>query len=349
MIKITTTGSDPQKTYDVLMSVIKNYPYVTEHIIGPTKLVMISSPEVPTEPCNGPAWKNATLKGVLAGLLIGAVWIVLYAILRQTVRTKEDVQRELNQTCIGVLPQVTFQGYDQKVNTDILLTNPMVGHDFPNALRLLGSAVQNSLRESEKVILITSTAPGEGKSITALNLASVFAQNGRKVLVVDGDLRSSGISRMLFPDAPAQADKNDSLYDIIYVEPLGVSVLKFPGAQKQLREMMRADRLKEVMAAVREQYDLILIDTPPCGVIADAAVLASAADTALYIVRQDTVLSACIREGINTMLSTDIRFAGCILNGALGGLGGYGSHYRCGGYHRDYRYGRPGKSGTERG
>ena len=112
---------------------------------------------------------------------------------------------------------------------------------------------------------------------------------------------------------------------------------------------MRADRLKEVMAAVREQYDLILIDTPPCGVIADAAVLASAADTALYIVRQDTVLSACIREGINTMLSTDIRFAGCILNGALGGLGGYGSHYRCGGYHRDYRYGRPGKSGTERG
>ena len=225
----------------------------------------------------------------------------------------------------------------------------MVGHDFPNALRLLGSAVQNSLRESEKVILITSTAPGEGKSITALNLASVFAQNGRKVLVVDGDLRSSGISRMLFPDAPAQADKNDSLYDIIYVEPLGVSVLKFPGAQKQLREMMRAARLKEVMAAVREQYDLIWIDTPPCGVIADAAVLASAADTALYIVRQDTVLSACIREGINTMLSTDIRFAGCILNGALGGLGGYGSHYRCGGYHRDYRFGRPGKSGTERG
>lgn len=349
MIKITATGSDPQKTYDVLMSVIKNYPYVTEYIIGPTKLVMISSPEVPTEPCNGPVWKNATLKGVLAGLLIGAVWIVLYAILRQTVRTKEDVQRELNQTCIGVLPQVTFQGYDHKVNTDILLTNPMVGHDFPEALHLLGSTVQNSLWEGEKVILITSTAPGEGKSITALNLASVFAQNGRKVLVVDGDLRSSGISRMLFPDAPAQADENDSLYDIIYVEPLAISVLKFPGAQKQLREMMRADRLKEVMAAVREQYDLILIDTPPCGVIADAAVLASAADTALYIVRQDTVLSACIREGINTMLSTDVRFAGCILNGALGGLGGYGSHYRCGGYHRDYRYGRPGKSGTERG
>ena len=91
---------------------------------------MIASPELPTTPINALEWQKETVKSVMTGLLIGAVWIVLYAVLRQTVRTKEDVQRELNQTCVGVLPQVTFKRYKRKIDTNVLLSNPLLGNDF---------------------------------------------------------------------------------------------------------------------------------------------------------------------------------------------------------------------------
>lgn len=268
------------------VSVIDNYSYVTEYIIGPTQLNVIASPELPTTPINALEWQKETVKSVMTGLLIGAVWIVLYAVLRQTVRTKEDVQRELNQTCVGVLPQVTFKRYKRKIDTNVLLSNPLLGNDFMESMRLLRSAVQSGLQENEKVILVSSTAPGEGKSVTTLNLAAMLAKSDGKILVIDGDLRNSGISHMMFPGGKSLQDSDtDRLYDIIRAEQLGVDVLTFRTAQRRLWKIMRTNMLSGILSELRDKYDYILIDTPPCGIISDAAIMANVADVALYIVR----------------------------------------------------------------
>lgn len=341
MITITTVGSDPQAAYDVLMSVVDNYPYVTEYIVGPTKLVTISSPEIPTLPFNSVEWQNATLKGILFGFALNVLWIVLYAVMRQTVRTKEDVQEELNQTCIGVLPRVTFKRYRRRIDTNILLCNELIGNDFLESMRILRSAVQNGLHNDEKVILVTSTAPGEGKSVTTLNLAAMFAKNDGRILVIDGDLRSSGISKMLFSNDKTFNEakaKDGKLYDVIHSDKLDIDILTFRTSQRHLWNIMRTDTLKDIVVSMRTRYDLIFIDTPPCGIISDAAIIANAADTALYVVHQDTVLSTRIREGINTLSSTDVRLMGCVLNGTIGGLGGYGNHYGYSGYYRHSYY-----------
>ncbi|MGM9681691.1 MAG: polysaccharide biosynthesis tyrosine autokinase [Eubacteriales bacterium] len=352
MVTITTSGRDPQAVYDVLISVIENYSYVTEYIIGPTKLVTISAPELPTEPYNSLSWQTTTLKGILLGLAIGVAWIVLYAVLRQTVRTKEDIRRELNQTCIGVLPQVTFKRYNRKIDTSILLTNPLVGNEFPESIRLLRGAVENGLKDGEKVVVVTSTAPGEGKSVLTLNLATMFAKNGGKVLVIDADLRNSGISQLLDGDTAkanetASGDKTTALYHIRNEAQLGIDILSFDTSEHQLQKILRTNTIQEIIDSLRSRYDLILIDTPPCGIISDAAIIAGAADAAVYVVRQDTVMTARIREGIHTLLSTDVRLMGCVLNGAVGGIGGYGHYYGYGGYQRYYRSGYSGKNASE--
>lgn len=348
MITLTTTGKDPQVAYDVLLSVIDNYSYITEYIIGPTRLVSLSPPEVPSEPSNELVWYTVVLNGMLVGLAIGAAWIALYAVLRQTVRTKEDIHQTLNQTCIGVVPEVTFKRYSHKGNNDILLTNPLLGHEFLESYRLLRDAVQNNLQENEKVLLLTSTTQGEGKSVTTVNLAAMFAKNLGKVLVIDGDLRNSGISKLIsrnFTDdiEGLQTFDPEGVCRIDRVEQLGVDVLSFRANARQLWKIIRTNKLKEIIDPLRSKYDLILIDTPPCGLISDAAIFAGAADVAFYIVRQDAVMGSRIREGINTLLATEIRFAGCILNGAAGGLGGYGGNYGYGGYRSYYSYGYSGK------
>ncbi len=340
MITLTATGSDAKLTYDTLLSVIDNYSAVGDYIIGRTKLVMISDPVMPKKPSNSLVWRSSVMKGIIIGFVIGAAWIVLYAILRKTIKTKDDIRNILNRDCVGVLPQVVFKKYRRKINTDVVLTNPHVGKDFLEALRLLRGSVQRAVNEGEKTVMITSTAPGEGKSVLTVNLASMFAKADSKVLVVNCDLRNLGILSLVGENVSEETVINrGENYIINRIGELGFDFLNFNDGEKNIRSIIRTNELKELFSQLKEDYDLILIDTPPCGIISDATIVAGAAETILYVVRQDAVMQNTIRAGIHAMLETDARFLGCVLNGAMGGLGGYGSYYSYGGYHKYYRYG----------
>lgn len=341
LMTVSAYGPYPQQTYQVLHSFLRHYSDLTMYIIGSTQLVAITEPVIPSEAYNAQDWKATTLKGVLAGFSIGAAWIVLYAVLRQTIRTKADLRQELNQNCIGVLPRVTFKRHNRKMDTRILLSNPAVGGDFMESIRLLRDAVQNALRDKEKVILVTSTAPEEGKSVTVLNLAAILAKNGKKVLVLDADLRNSGIAALLHrtenpPSTEKAVSEAASLYRIRHHDLLKVDVLSFDTQAHHLRQIVQTDQLHQVLDELRPQYDLILIDTPPCGMISDTAIIAGAADAAVYIIRQDMVLTSRIRSGIDALLSTDIRLIGCVLNDASAGIGSYGRSYGYGSYRQSY-------------
>ena len=328
MVTLTATGADPEMTYKVLLSVIDNYPYVTEYMIGNTRMIMIAEPEMPEVPVNKLSWRSSTAKGALVGLGIGVFWILLYAVLRRTIRTKEDIRKELNKNCIGVLPQVTFKRHKKKIDTNILISNPLVGNAFMESVRLLRDSVSNGLKENEKVIMVTSTAPGEGKSCTVLNLAGMFAKNGSRVLIIDGDLRNSGINKILGTrDAVKSEEKDGISYGISKIEVLGADLFSFNTESHHLWKIMRTESLKSIVDSLRDKYDYIFIDTPPCGTISDAAVIAGAADAAIYVIRQDTVLTSSIRNGINTLLSTDVSLLGTVMTMASTGLGGYGSYY----------------------
>lgn len=339
LMTVSVYGPDPQLTYGVLNSFVRHYNDLTLYIIGSTHLVTIAEPVFPSEPYNTQFWQSTTLKGVLLGIALGIAWIVLYAVLRQTIRTKDDLRQELNQTCIGVLPQVTFKRHKRKMDTRILLTNPAVSSDFMESIRLLRDAVQNGLQNNEKVLLVTSTAPDEGKSVIVLNLAGILARNGKKILVLDADLRNSGIAALLHPESDAPAASEPDTTGLYHIQPhpaLGVDVLTFDTQAHRLRQIVRTDQMQDIVNALKPHYDLILIDTPPCGMISDTAIIAGAADAAVYIIRQDTVLTTRIRNGIDALLSSDIRLIGCVLNGATTGIGSYGYYYGYGGYRQSY-------------
>lgn len=340
MVTLTAKGGDPQLTYDALLSVIRNYSSVADYIIGRTKLVIISEPVVPETPSNKMAWRSSVLSAALIGAVLGAGWILVYAILRKTIRTKEDIPDILNQHCIGVLPQVVFKKYRRQINTDVVLTNPLIGNDFLESLRLLRSAIQKLINGGEKVVMITSTAPDEGKSVVTVNLASIFAKNEKKVLVVDCDLRDSGIDNLIREESEGKKTlKTTDTYEIRYTKNLGFDILRFKNSEKNLKGIIRTPVLKTLFAELKGEYDLILVDTPPCGVISDASIIAGATDAIIYIIRQDAVMQTEIRTGISAMLETDTKLLGCILNGATGGPGGYGNYYKYGGYNKYYRYG----------
>lgn len=109
LFTIMVTSTNPNDAYHILNSVIRNYPKVAEFVIGDTKMNMLSSPKVPTNPTNRPVYSRMTKIGFLAGCVLGCGFIFLYALTRTTIRKVDDVKKILNLECLGVLPVVKFK------------------------------------------------------------------------------------------------------------------------------------------------------------------------------------------------------------------------------------------------
>ena len=114
MFTLTATGFEPQLTYDALISTMENYPDIARYVVGDIKFNIITSPILPTEPYNKPAYSNEIFKGVVYGLAIGVLLLLCYTALRTTIRTKKDIKANLNIKYIGVVPHIILKKTSKK-------------------------------------------------------------------------------------------------------------------------------------------------------------------------------------------------------------------------------------------
>ena len=104
--------------------------------------------------------------------------------------------------------------------------------------------------------------------------------------------------------------------------------------------ILKLKELRSFFEKLKENYDYVLVDTPPCGLVSDSLIIAQAVNTVIYVVKQDTVRTSKIQSSIDELLNSDVKLVGCILNAAESGIQGYGKYYGYGSY---YRYGHYGK------
>ena len=192
-----------------------------------------------------------------------------------------------------------------------------------------------------KVICITSCTPNEGKSSTSFELAHTFALSGKKVLLVDADLRKSvmrqkhrkgkvrlGLSNYLvgrceLEDALCETDVKN--FHLIFAGPVPPNP----------SELLGNRRFTALMEWAREQYDLVIIDTPPLGSVIDTAVVSRHCDGAVMVIASGDISYRFARKVKEQLDVTDCRILGCVLNKVnLGGKGYYGKYY--GNYYGKY-------------
>jgi len=235
------------------------------------------------QPGQSPVKPNKTLNiilGVIIGLIMGVGLAFFIEYLDTSVKTIDEVERAFQAPVLGVIPQ----------NVGYLVDE---GPESPHAeaYRVLRTNILFS-RKDEKLntIVVVSAGAGEGKSITTVNLATVFAQAGQRILVVDSDLRRPTLHKVLNVGNNLGLTnyllKQNKLEEII--QPTNVAMLDFMASGKlpsTSMSILGSAQMKEMVAELKQRYDFIFFDSPPVLGVSDASVLASEVDMVIQVIQ----------------------------------------------------------------
>lgn len=191
------------------------------------------------------------------------------------------------------------------------------------AYKSLRTNISFSIRGNKcKKFCITSGASGEGKSITLLNLAISIAQTGKKVLLIDADMRRPAIARLLVEQASpglsevlvGAVNEEDAIRKEVYSN---LDILFSGEIPPNPSELLTGDRMQQLIDTNAEKYDYILVDTPPAAVVTDACIVASMLDGVLLLVWQNRSRKDAVKQAVNNLQLTGANILGYVLNGVV--------------------------------
>ena len=303
---------------------------------------VVANAEVPTTPVKPTPVRNAALAGVL-GLLLGIGLAFLAEYLDDKINASEDVGRYGHG--LTVLAEVPAIGgwRDRKTTRIVSLTDP--NSSGAEAYRSLRTSLQIiALRRPVQTILVTSAMAGEGKSTTAVNLAVTMARAGKRVVLVDLDLRrprvdrffdidpAPGFTTVLVGDAPL----SDALAPIEVADGVPpIQVLTSGPIPPNPSELMGATRVAELLASLQSIADIVVIDSSPIIPVTDALVLSGRVDGLLLVVGAGQTRRRHLTRATELLEQTEAPVLGAVLNSASTqrhryGYGGYGYAYGSG-------------------
>lgn len=290
------------------------------------------------------------LIALVIGLAIPAIVLFLINFFRYKIEGHEDVARL---TTLPIIGDVAIASETAKTKADIVVHENQ-NNVMEEVFRSIRSNIQFMLKEDQKVIMFTSTTSGEGKTFTAANLAVSFALLGKKVLVMGLDIRKPrltnlfelkdkniGITNLLVHDNPTHEDicaniLNSGVNRNLDIMPAG-PIPPNPA------ELVSRESLDNIFAVLRKEYDYIIVDTAPVGLVTDTLMIARVADLTVYMCRADYTPKSSF-EFINSLSAQKkLPQISIVINGIDMSKKKYGYYY---GYGKYGKYGRYGKSGS---
>lgn len=382
IITIDVTGYSAQEAYDILNSVMNNYASIAQFVLGDTELTVLEEPTVAAEPMNPfSCYKTVGTFGFI-GILLSMIPVIIYGFFIKTVRSKKDIEELLNIKCFGslpvvIMPEKIIDGKKTKYKKPFILKRILfivskkardreqdrlsgnhtildrkVGFRYLEAIRTVSSRCEKEFAKNNyKVVLVTSTVAGEGKSTLTMNMALSLSKSGHKVMLIDGDLRKPNLRKLTGAKGTSYSmgdflNKKVSLKEaLINVADTRVVMIAADKPTPNPIEKINSDNMKMIIEQCRNVADYVIIDAPPCAGLADAAALLKYADAAVYVVREDYAKVGTILDALQELSYTRKPLLGSILNNSKGKLGisygyGYGRGYGYGyGYRKGYGYG----------
>ena len=275
---------------------------------------------LPTEPKKG----SILLMALAVGLFLPVVVLFMMEMMDTTVRSRKDLEG-LNIPFVGEIPLYEPKKkhlLPQHAETAVVVREK--GRDVVNeSFRIVRTNLEfmDGGKTAGRTIMITSMNPGSGKTFISLNLALSFAIKGKRVLAIDLDMRRKSLSDAVDKKAKTGisnylAEQVDALDDIILRHPLhaNLDVIPVGTIPPNPTELLFSKRLESMLAELRKEYDLILIDCPPSEIVADVAIVNEFVDVMLFIVRAGLFERSMLPDLDNFYTSRKYKNMSLVLN-----------------------------------
>ncbi len=281
--------------------------------------------------------------GVFFGLLSGLVFAFILEKLDSRMRDSKHIQELLGLPALAIVPQTSWKGKDADRESGV---GPEILWDarssFSEAIRVFRTSIQlSSTARQSRVIAITSCQPGEGKSTVSTNLAAALAQGGKKVILVDTDMRRPSVYWRLGLTSKKGLSEfltgNISLDEVIQTHETLTSLDLIPsGFSPPLpADLLGSDQMKQLVQLLRERYEYVIFDTPPALSVTDPLIVASLADGLVLVIRQGYCTRAMLSRVADVFRGVEVKVYGFVLNGVdaslpeyYGYLGYYSYEYK---------------------
>ncbi|MFI9639714.1 polysaccharide biosynthesis tyrosine autokinase [Micromonospora sp. NPDC051925] len=280
---------------------------------GPTRIEVVGGPRVSSSPVSPTPNRNLGI-GALIGLLLGAALAVLRGMVDVRLRDAAGLQRATGSPLLGEVP------YDAGAKTAPLIVGEAATSARAEAVRKLRTNLRFvDVHEPARVIAVTSALQGEGKTTMSCNLAIALAEAGWRVLLVDADLRRSKVADYL--GVNGAVGLTDVLVGDVQVGDVvqrwgdkSLLVLPSGSAPPNPSELLGSKAMADLLLALRESADIVVIDTAPLLAVTDGVVVAVQADGALLVTQQGRTSRAQVAEAARSLHSVSVRLLGCVLN-----------------------------------
>jgi capsular exopolysaccharide synthesis family protein len=307
---LTRDATSTQQMFAALQQRVKEMEVSGE--LQSNNIRILELAEVP----GAPVWPRTRLNLALAlfgGGFVGIVLVVGMHHLRPKIVNPEHIAQSLGLRLIGAAPRVSRP--DTALSD---LTSAPV--PFQEAVRAIRTQIFLSAGPvNVRTLAITSTSPGEGKTVIAGSLGVSMARTGRRVLLVDADMRRSqlnrlfnvrispGLSNVMAGEVPPSEAITPSSVQGLFILPAGTR-MESPG------DLLDHERLQRLMQSFGQVFDLVVIDCPPVTVAADATIVANAVTSVLFVVGAGTTSPEAARDAVERLMSVQARVVGVVLN-----------------------------------
>ncbi|HEY0114518.1 MAG TPA: polysaccharide biosynthesis tyrosine autokinase, partial [Allosphingosinicella sp.] len=294
--------------------------------VGASQASIVDRAEVPTVPYKPNIMLNVLL-GFVLGLVTGVGLALALEFLNDTIKSPDDVREKLQLAFLGGIPASTG-----KAVAEIGFANTPISEAYFSAITSLQFTTESG---APKVLLVTSTRAAEGKSTSSFAIATSFARLGRRVLLIDADMRK--------PAFVTGNEKKDGLANLLTNrDPLSAHVISVENANLHLlpcgplppnpAELLSSARLEAILAEATSEYDMVIIDSPPILGLADTPLLSSMASATLMVIEAGKTRTRAASEALGRLRQSGANVVGALLTRYKHDAIGYGYKYEA------YRY-----------